>query len=66
MVLDQKTIDNMKIIEGMLFYYEMIEAIPFYELENIETSKFISNIVGEKLKKVFGSVYEEYIKMEDK
>lgn len=62
MVLDNKIIDNIKIIEGLMFYYEIIESVEFDELEEEIMTNFILNITGEKLKVMLGKVvYNDYI-----
>lgn len=55
-------INYIKIIEGMMFYYEVVETIPFNKmLEDIELS-FVSNIVGVKMEKILGKeMWDEYL-----
>jgi len=60
--MKQELIDYIKVIEGMLFYYEVIESIPFSTIESDIELNFISNIIGIKMENILGKeMWNEYL-----
>ena len=60
--MKQELIDYIKVIDGMLFYYETIEGMPFIDLDEDMVFTFVSNIVGEKMQDMLGKeMWNEYL-----
>ena len=60
--MDAKLVNHINTIEDMLFYYEVIESIPFHEL-NTDTKVYnlVIDIIDFKMRELLGEeVYNEY------
>ena len=60
--MEAKLIEHINGIENILFYYEVIESIPFSELNtNTKVYNLVIDVIDFKLREMLGEeVYNEY------